>query len=129
VDDRDRLGRVGHQLHRPDTSLVVAARVSNGLEGIREEGDTGVELRDHSEAGTDVEAAHAVIRGVRRPGELLCCGAALALGRRVGIALDDRGLDQRLEALHEMRPSANSATRASTNAACSTVSSRVARAT
>src|SRR4029079_16696791 len=46
----------------------------------------------------DVEAAHAVLSGTRRPGELLCCCPTLALGCRLGIALDDGCLDQRLEA-------------------------------
>ncbi len=88
---------VGQDQDRLDPAFVLAARVAQVGQGGGEERHHRIEPGDGRERAADVEAAHPVLGGGGRVGELATPFGLLPLRGRLGVGGLDRRLDQQLE--------------------------------
>jgi hypothetical protein len=90
-------GRIGQEQDRLDPSVGVVVGVAQGRQGVGDELNRGVEPGDDREGRADVEAAHAVLVGAGRAGELAECRGRLPLGGGDRIGGGDRAVHELLE--------------------------------
>ena len=97
VQELHRRGRVGQDQDRLHAAYVLRVGVAQPAQQIGEEGHRGVEPGDGGEGSADVEAAHPVLVGPGRVGELPTLRGLLRLGRRDRVGGLDGCFHQGLE--------------------------------